>query len=416
MPMTSFVRRVLTVGAASWLVAGSAFATNLTFWTWRQEDKAAYQQIFAQFTKENPDIQVTFEGLPDDSYPTMVATGLAAGKGADVIQTHAYGWLEQYVKSGYLLPLDKTSVPNLANFAPDALSALSYRGDGKVYAVPYATMTLGLFINKDVFQKAGLEPPKTWDDFIKVSKALKAKGIIPLANGLGTSWFNEMFVSVFTGPFLGPEFAKELSTGKTTYKDPRYVAALSKLLELRPYMPPNFAGVDYDTAGQLLLSGRAAMLAGGSFDISNYRSLDPKVNMDFIAPPAAKAGDPPMPSTFYDGGYAVNAASPNKEAALKLVNWMGSKEFGDMFSNLLGNVSPIKGVEIKDPLLNHIVQINQTAVPHLNVVYFRFGKPTGSELIQADVTKMMADTMTPQQVGDDVTKGIATWFKPFQGK
>lgn len=416
MTIARFGRRVLMAGVAWGLLASTAFATDISFWTWRQEDKAAYEQLFADFTAENPDIHVKFEALPDDTYPTMVSTGLAAGKGADVIQTHAYGWLEQFVKSDYLEPLDQTTVPSLANFTPDALQALSYRGDGKVYSVPFATMTLGLFINKDVFDKAGLTPPTTWDDFISVSKALKEKGIIPLANGLGTSWFNEMFTSVITGPFLGNEFAAQLQTGEATFKDPRYSAALGKMLEIRDYLPPNYAGVDYDTAGQLFLSGRAAMLAGGSFDIANYKKLNPALNMDFIAPPSAAAGDPPEASKFYDGGYAVNAASPKKEAALKLVDWMGTKEFGDKFSALLGNVSPIQGVEITDPLLAHVAALNSTAVPHLGPVYFRFDKPTGSELIQANITKMMAGDMTPEQVGVEMTDGLAKWFKPFQGK
>jgi len=417
MTLGKHARRILLGGIALGMLASSpAFAGELTFWTWRQEDKATYQEIFKDFTAKNPDITVKVEPLPDNTYPTQVATGLAAGKGADVIQTHAYGWLEQFVKANYFEPLDKTNVPNLANFGPDALSALSFRGDGKVYSLPYATMTLGLFVNKDVFEKAGLTPPTTWDEFITVSKALKEKGIIPLANGLGTSWFNEMFVSAFTGPFLGPDFAAKLSKGETTYKDPLYAGALSRLLELRDYMPPNFEGVDYETAGQLFLTGRAAMLAGGSFDIANYRQLNPAINMDFIAPPAKQAGDPPRPSTFFDGGYAVNAASPNKADALKLVNWMGSPEFGNKFSNMLGNISPIQGVDIKDPILHHVADMNKTSMPHLNVVYFRFAKPTGSELIQANITKMMSGEIKPEQVGAAMTDGIATWFEPFKGK
>ena len=416
MTIAKLSRAVLMGGMAWGMIATAAFAADITFWTWRQEDKAAYEKFFSAFTAENPDINVKFEALPDATYPTMVSTGLAAGKAADVIHTHAYGWLDQFVRSGYLEPLDETTVPSLANFTPDAIEALSFREDHKVYSVPFATMTLGLFINEDVFEKAGLTPPTTWEEFKTVGDALKAKGIIPLANGLGTSWFNEMFVSVFAGPFLGPEFGAELSTGATTYKDPRYAAALSKLLELRDYMPPNFAGVDYETAGQLFLSGRAAMLAGGSFDIANYRKLNPSLKMDFIAPPAASAGDVPHASKFYDGGYAVNAASPNKEAALRLVNWMGTTEFGNMFSNTLGNISPINGVEITDPILHHVAELNKTAVPHLNVVYFRFGKPTGSEILQANITKMMSGDMTPEQVGVEMTNGIATWFAPFQGK
>jgi raffinose/stachyose/melibiose transport system substrate-binding protein len=158
------------------------------------------------------------------------------------------------------------------------------------------------------------------------------------------------------------------------------------------------------------------MLSGGSFDISTYKAQNPDLKMDFIAPPAAKAGDIPQATKFYDGGYAVNAASPNKEAALKLVAWMGTKEFGDKFTALLGNISPIKGVVVKDPLLAEVAKLNETAMPHINVVYFRFQKPTGSELLQNDITKMMSNSMTPEALGADVTAGLAKWYTPFQGK
>ena len=112
----------------------------------------------------------------------------------------------------------------------------------------------------------------------------------------------------------------------------------------------------------------------------------------------------------------MNAASPNKEAALKLIDYMGTKAFGDKQASLLGNISPIKGVEIKDPMLSEVAALNQSAMPHINVVYFRFQKPTGSELLQGDITKMMAGSITPEQLAADLTNGIAKWYVPFQGK
>ena len=415
------MKRSVALAAISVLALGmatrtAAWAAEVSFWTWRQEDKAAYTEMFADFTKLHPDITVKFQSFPDENYPTIVSTALAGGKGGDIIHAHAYGWLEQFVKSGYFLKLDRTLVPALDNMPTDAVASSSYRGDGQIYSVPFASQTLGLFINKAVFAKAGLQPPTTWDEFQTVSKALKAKGVTPLANGLGTSWFNEMFVAVFTNPFLGPDFVRDLTTGKATFKDPRYVAALTKLLDLRDDMPEGYEGVDYDTSGQLFLTGRAAMLAGGSFDIASYRTENPQIDMDFVAPPAPSAGAPSYVTKFYDGGYAVNAASPNRQAALQVVDYMGTKPFADKLASLLGDISPVKGVEIKDPLLAKVAKLNETAMPHINVTYFRFQKPTGSETLQADITKMMAGSIAPAQVSADMTTAIAKWYAPFQGQ
>ena len=415
-------RRMLNATLAATLAAGAmlcfttaqAQAGEVTFWTWRQEDRAAYTELFADFMKANPAITVKFESFAVEQYATVLSTALAAGKGGDVIHTRAYGGLEQFAKAGYLLALDSANVPELANLPDDAKASLTLRADGKVYSYAFASQTLGLFVNNEVFKRLGVAAPTTWDELIAASKTLKDKGVVPLANGMATAWMCEVFTSVFTNPHLGPTFAADLLAGRATFQDPRYTAALSKLLELRDFMPPGFSGIDYPTAQQLFLSGRAAMFAGGSFEIANFRKQNPKLDMSFIAPPAPSAGAPRLVSKFFDGGYAVNAKSANQADALTLVRWMGTKQFGDKFSALLGNISPIKGVTITDPMLAEVAKLNETAAPYITAVYFRYESPTGSELLQPGIQKMMAGSMTPAEVGASMTQGIARYFKPFQ--
>ena len=409
-------RRMLAVTIAAGVLFAPALAQagEVTFWTWRQEDRAAYAELFAEFMKANPGITVKFESFAVEQYATVLSTALAAGKGGDVIHTRAYGGLEQFAKAGYLLALDNANVPELANLGDDAKASLTLRADGNVYSYAFASQTLGLYVNNEVFKRAGVTPPTTWAELIAVSKTLKDKGVVPLANGMATAWMAEVFTSVFTNPLVGPEFSADLLSGKATFSDARYVGALTKLLELRDYMPPGFTGIDYPTAQQLFLSGRAAMFAGGSFEIANFRKQNPKLDMTFIPPPAPAAGAPRLVSKFFDGGYAVNAKSSNQADALKLVRWMGTKQFGDRFSALLGNISPIKGVTIADPMLAEVAKLNETSAPYITAVYFRYDSPTGSELLQAGIQKMMAGSMTPAEVGASMTQGIARYFKPFQ--
>ncbi|MCW3473495.1 extracellular solute-binding protein [Limobrevibacterium gyesilva] len=409
-------RLVLAATAAWGLAASAARAGEITFWTWRQEDKAAYTELFNDFTKANPDIHVKFEAFAPENYATIVSAALAGGRGGDVLHVRAYGGLEQFAKAGYLMPLDPQTVPELANLPDDAKAAETLRADGKVYAVSFASQTLGLLINKDVFAKAGVQPPETWDQLLSVSRTLKDKGIIPIANGTATAWMDEVFTGIFTGPFLGTAFVQDILAGRATFEDPRYVAALGRLLELRDFLPPGYTGIDYATGQQLFLSGRAAMFAGGSFEIANFRKQNPKLALDFIAPPAPKAGEPRYVSKFYDGGYAVNAKAANKADATRLVRWMGTKEYGDKFSALLGNISPIKGVVIQDPLLAQVAKLNDVSMPYIMAVHFRYESPTGSELLQGAVQRMLAGNLTPQQVGAEVTQGIARYYVPFQKK
>jgi raffinose/stachyose/melibiose transport system substrate-binding protein len=406
-----------TAAATAKFSAGAAFAqaqTELTFWTWRQEDKSQYTQLFNEFTKKYPDIKVVFQGYENQSYGTVLSTALAAGKGPDVIHIKPYGGTEQFAKAGYLVPLTRDGVPELANFSEAALASTTMRSDKQVYAVPFASQTLGLFINREVFDKAGVKAPTTWDELLQTCRTLKEKGVIPLANGTNTAFMVETLTGVFPPSFHGREFVEDVAAGKTTFEDPRYVGSLERLLDLRDFMPSGFGGIDYPTSQQLFVSGRAAMFAGGSYEIANFRRQNPNLKMEFHAPPAAKAGGQRLVSLYFDGGYAINAKSEKKDAALKLVRWMGTKEFGDRFSELLGNISPIEGVTASDPMLARVAELSASSAPYVMVTYFRFQDPTGSTLLQPSVQKMMNGQVTPAQVGTEITRGIATYFEPFK--
>lgn len=317
------IQRLALMATAAWGMAlGAAQAGEVTFWTWRQEDKAVYTDLFADFTKANPGITVKFEAFPNENYNTIVSTALAGGKGADVLHVRAYGGLEALAKANYLVPLSTTNVPELKNLPADALGSESLRADGKVYAVSLAGQTLGILINKDLFAKAGVAVPTDWASFIAASKALKAKNITPIANGTASPWMDAVFHSVFANPFLGPQFVADVLAGKATFEDKRFVDATAKLLELRDFMPAGFTGVDYATSQQLFSTGRAAMFVGGSFEIGPFRRANPKLNMDFIAPPGPKGAGPV--SRFFDSGFAINAKSEHQADATKLVRWLAT--------------------------------------------------------------------------------------------
>ncbi|WP_342361831.1 extracellular solute-binding protein [Terrarubrum flagellatum] len=392
----------------------SAKAEEISLWSWRQEDRAAYAKILDAFHKKNPDITVKFEAFEPTTYATVLSTALAAGTGPDVVQVRAYGNLESVAKPGYLLPLDKTNMPGLANFADSALAAETMRSDGKVYAVPFASQTMLVIYNAETFEKNGVKPPATWDEFIELCKALKAKGVTPLGNGVATAWQNETIVSALLSSLIGKQFEADVLSGKADFTDPRFVSALARLDGVKDYFAPNFSGVDYAASQQLFASGRAAMFAGGSFELATFLKLNPKLKLGVFPSPAATANDERLVALYYDGGFAVNAKSAKQQAALKLVNFMSSAEFGTMFANALQNISPINGVAFESPLLQEVATLNKKSMSYLMLVHFRYQEPSGSVLLQAGVQKMLAGKATPAEIGAEVTKGIAAYFPPFK--
>jgi raffinose/stachyose/melibiose transport system substrate-binding protein len=413
-------RLAAVVGTISMAAAGfsalatPASATDLTFWSWRQEDRAAYEKFIATFEEANPDIKVKFEAFPAENYQTIISTALAGGSGPDIIQVRAYGNLESVAKPGYLLALNKDNVPDLSNLPDLALTAETLRSDGKIYAVPFASQTIFVIYNKDIFDQNGLKEPETWDDLMALCKTLSDKGITPFSNGTATAWQNETIVGALLSSMIGKQFEQDIVDGKADFTDPRFVDALGKLKEISQYFSPNFVGVDYPASQQLFVAGRAAMFAGGSFELANFKKQNPDLKLGVFASPVAKAGDERLVAEFFDGGYAVNAKTDKQDAALKFVSYLATPEFGTAFANTLKNISPIKGAKIEDPLLQRVADLNEHSMSYLMLVHFRYQEPSGSVLIQSNVQKMLAGEETPEEVGKAVTDGIATYYAPFK--
>ena len=142
--------------------------------------------------------------------------------------------------------------------------------------------------------------------------------------------------------------------GTATFEDPRFVGALEKLTEITDYLPDGYTGIDYPTAQQLFLTGRAAMFAGGSWEIANFRKQNADLNFDIMPSPAPNTGDPRLVSTFFDGGYAINANSEHEEEALEFLRFTATQGFGQKLVSLLGNISPVPGVSFDDPILSKV--------------------------------------------------------------
>lgn len=404
----------ITAGLGALLVALPAMAQDLTFWSWRQEDRAQYEQFIDTFEAANPGITVTFETFEAANYNTILSTALAGGTGPDLMMVRAYGGMENVASAGYLEPLSTETIPALADFADTALQAETMRSDQKLYAVPFASQTQLVIYNKGIFDANGITEPQTWDELIAASQKLKDAGIMPFANGTATAWQNETIVFDLTSSIMGKGFYEDLMAGKADFTDARFVEALTDLKAITQYFPDGFIGLDYPSAQQLFSSGMAAMFAGGSYELATFATQNPDIELGVFAAPGKTAEDEKLVGLYYDGGYAANANGANKEAALKFLNFVASQEFGQAFANSLNNISTIPGVTFDNPLLAEVAELNKSSIPYLMLVHFRYGEPSGSVLLQTEVQKLLADQTTPEAAGKAITDGLAAWYEPFK--
>jgi raffinose/stachyose/melibiose transport system substrate-binding protein len=398
------------------IVGGVAFAQDdvtVTVWSWRTEDEDAYNEIFDVYEEANPGVTVEFVPFVATEYNNILATGLTGEGGPDVVQLRAYGGVQPLIEAGQLMPLD--DVASLENFTDALLKGATGLQDGSVYGVPFGVQALGAFYNVGIFNELGLEEPETWDDFIAALDAIAEAGYIPLGNPALDTWMLPILHdAVAASRYGGPEFQAAVLAGETDFNDEAYVASIQVLADLQSYMPPDVVGVNYNDARTLFISEMSPIFIGGSFEIGFWQSEAPDMEIGmFMVPPPPESPTGPLVPSWMDGSYGVNAMTDAPEAAMALVDWMGTAEFGQLFSDKIKQISPVAGVTPEEPLLAEFAEgMQSNPASYLTLVDFRYGDPSGSTVLGTEIQRMFLGEVTAAEVADALQTGISQWFVP----
>ena len=155
---------------------------SLQFWNGFTGGDGAYmKRLVDQFVAEHENIAVTVQTMQWADYYTKLPTAVQSGNGPDIAVMHVDSVASNAARN-VIQPLDDVAKAlNLgeADFAPVPWKAGIYK-DVR-YAIPLDVHPLGFFYNKDVMDKAGLDPespPMNHDDYMAALDALKSKGIM----------------------------------------------------------------------------------------------------------------------------------------------------------------------------------------------------------------------------------------------
>ena len=412
-----FAVSAIAVPAISALPANAA--TEISFWSWRTEDKAFYEGQIAKFQAKYPDIAIKFTPYLNTEYNAILSTALTAGKGPDIIQMRPYGGMANLSDAGNFMSLTVKDVPALGKLSAGILAGAQGYQDKKQYGYPYAISAMGIFYNPEMLQAAGVKAlPTTWDQLINAFKKVKAAGMLPLGNTGGNGpALEQLHATVGPTFYGGTQFFNDVVSGKKTFTDRAYVASLKAVKDLAAYMPAGFEGIDYNTARGLFANEKAAFYFGGNYELGYFRSLNPSLQAGWMAPVAKSPGSPKYVSTWADGAYAINSKTASKAAALKFLNFLASKEFGQALVDEIAFIPTAPYVKITDPVVKKINSSRSSlGTPFLNVVGFRYATPTSSNILQPGFQKLVAGATTPEQLAKDVQAAVSSWYAPQKGK
>lgn len=146
---------------------------NFTTWLPGMEDAAAI------WNEKNPDIQVKVQTGPNGNGGTYknFFNQIEAGNAPDLGQIE-YDALPNFrVQDGVVNIADCAGVMDAKDdFIDWTWSQVTFGEDNAVYAVPQDTGPEALFYRADLFEKAGIAIPTTWDEYAEAAKTIRAEG------------------------------------------------------------------------------------------------------------------------------------------------------------------------------------------------------------------------------------------------
>jgi len=390
---------------------GSEEKVKLTIGSWRTEDVAKYEKVIALFNETNPDIQVEFNPTKNTEYNTVLNTSLQAGEGPDIFHLRPYAAGLKLAEAGFVEPI--SDISGLDQFSEDYLAA-SKGTDGEQYGVPLNISSTQFFYNKKIFADQGLEVPTTWDEFIEVNEKLLDAGITPIAMGTKEGWLLSLTHGIVgAGVLDGNTFADKLVTGDKDFTDPAFIESIEAMNDLKKYFPTNSEGLGMDDIRTLFAMEQAAMFPLGSWEIPVVNELNAELDYGFFPMPS-KTGNQTV-TTWVDGSFAINAKSKNKEAAKTFLEFLTTKEFGELFVDEFKMISAIPGITSDNELLSELSKtVESNSTPYYWVINFVSGDPTTKTVLETELQGMYLGEVTPAEVAQKLQENAETSFEPFK--
>jgi ABC-type glycerol-3-phosphate transport system substrate-binding protein len=384
---------------------------ELVMYSWRPEDKEAYAKFISEFEKKHSNIKVKFKPFKSTEYNTILTNSLTSGTGVDIVQLRPYSGAESIADAGYLLPID--DVKGVSDI-PKAYLDAARGSDQKVYGVPLSINSAVIFYNKKLFEENGLQAPQTWEELLQVSQAFQQKGIVPIAQAGKAAYLLSIAHSVIgPGAYGGNEYVEKLLTGEVNFNDAAFKESVKRMQELAPFFPPDFIGIDDKDAQALFYTGKAAMYINGSYRLETFEKQNPGMPIDIVPALAKeKGGENPM-INWVDGSYGITKSTKHPEEAKLFIEFLASKEFGQMFSDDLNRLSAIAGVTPKHPLVQKMTQLSEKSMaPFLMLVHFGEGTPTTKTTFEDSLQGLYIDKLNVDQVAEATQASADKWFKP----
>jgi sn-glycerol 3-phosphate transport system substrate-binding protein len=199
--MSQFIKRLARVAFAASFAAVAAGAQAQTEIQWWHSMTGALNDRVNELAKGFNESQKNYKVVPvyKGAYPESMAAAIAAfraGNAPHILQVFEVGTATMMGAKGAIKPISQVMREGGVKFDPKSyigpVAGYYTTRKGEMLSFPFNSSTPVFYFNKDVFQKAGLDPnraPTTWPEVMAAAAKIKASGASKCAYTSGwPSW------------------------------------------------------------------------------------------------------------------------------------------------------------------------------------------------------------------------------------
>lgn len=300
----------------------------VSMWAGSESDVEALEAQMDIAREQNPDLNIKLRTAPWGDYFTKLTTNMASGNMACVLGMNS-GMLSGYTEALQELSEDDLATAGLSidDLAPGAEAILT--NQGTLYGIPFDLSTMLVYYNQDMLDKAGAQTPEidwTFDDFEQIAQAATTEEFYGFGMGMGGFQWQAL-------PIARSGVQPVTEDGTLQIDNPDFVDAASwyagLVTDLHVAAPVGSASAT--GWGENQYTGQnAAMAVDGTWNAVSYLQNDAGFEAGMAPLPS---GDNGSLSLVLGSGYGISKTCDNREAALKVMGSLLSKDSQDYIAS-----------------------------------------------------------------------------------
>ena len=336
---------------AALLTSGAARAQEIMIWHDKGEDGLRMiEQMAELYKKDHPGVTVKSLSMPTEQWFSRSIAALNTNTAPDILFNDNTRIVQIQQSTGKLSDLkpqvDQIPAGDKAFIKEGDWAASTFKD--KVVQIPFQRTMTGLGVRKSWLAKVGEQPPKTWDDVLRIGKKFQEED--PDSNGKKDTFGIAMQAGdapsitggginlLIYGNGLPHPMVDE--KGDIIIDQPEVAKAIIEYIKLftdYKLVSPETVNHTFTDMYQLIEGGRVGMFRVGNWNVGKWDKQPPAGDYTVVPYPSFTAA----PGALVVGsvrGMAVPENAKNKEAAKQFVAFIVSKQAQQLSLNNMGGV------------------------------------------------------------------------------